>query len=200
MNESFWNTRYAQTESSYGNSPNEFFKEQLKKLPPGKLLLPGEGEGRNALFAAEMAWEVSAFDFSEVAKEKALSLARARNLQFNYAIGDVASITLPAAQYDSIALIYIHLPSRERQHLHNECMKALKPGGTIILEAFSMNQVNYSSGGPRDPALLYSLNELQQDFRSLEFEVAEECTIHLNEGAFHQGVASVVRLSAKKKM
>lgn len=73
-----------------------------------------------------------------------------------------------------------------------------EPRGTIILEAFSKDQEKYSSGGPREPGLLYSLDNLQQDFQALCFEVAKEIIVNLEEGQFHQGLASVVRLVAKK--
>jgi SAM-dependent methyltransferase len=196
MNKSFWNTRYLQTESSYGINPNEFYKEQLLKIEPGKILLPGEGEGRNALFAAELGWNVTAVDFSEVAREKALNLVRMKNLLINYQIADLGSIKLPIAQYDVVGLIYVHLPVTDRKHLHGECIKSLKSGGTVILEAFSKNQVNYSSGGPKDSNLLYALHEIQEDFHTLEVDVIEERTILLEEGIFHKGLASVVRLAA----
>ena len=43
----FWDERYAQAEYVYGVEPNQFLKEKLDRLSPGKILLPGEGEGRN---------------------------------------------------------------------------------------------------------------------------------------------------------
>lgn len=199
MSESFWNDRYTNAENSYGIAPNEFFKEQLLKIPPGELLLPGEGEGRNALFAAEKSWRVSALDFSKVAQEKALSLASKKNLTIRYEIVDIGFMTLPKVKYDAIALIYVHLPEKERKHLHQACINALTPGGTIILEAFSRDQEQYSSGGPKDSSLLYSLDELKKDFQPLNFEVAKETIVRLDEGPNHQGLASVVRLVAKSR-
>jgi SAM-dependent methyltransferase len=183
MEESFWNDRYSRTESSYGNKPNEFLKESLLNLTPGTLLLPGEGEGRNAIFAAKQGWRVSAFDFSEVARAKALAHAHQERVIIEYEIGDLNTIALPIAHYDAIALVYIHLSERVRRHLHTECVKALKPGGTLILEAFSKNQLHYSSGGPKDVNLLYSVPELQEDFEKLALRKLEERIVNLNEGS-----------------
>ena len=70
-----WDKRYNSPEYVYGKEPNEFFAAELKKLKPGLILLPAEGEGRNAVFAAEQGWKVHAFDSSQVAEDKALSLA-----------------------------------------------------------------------------------------------------------------------------
>ena len=67
---SFWNERYSTNEYAYGTEPNEFFKSVLSKLEVGKLLLPGEGEGRNAVYAAKQGWHVTAFDTSIAGKTK----------------------------------------------------------------------------------------------------------------------------------
>ena len=71
----FWDERYSNKEFVYGTLPNQFFKDQLDKLKPGKILMVGEGEGRNAVYAAKLGWQVDAIDSSNVAKEKAAKLA-----------------------------------------------------------------------------------------------------------------------------
>ena len=50
----FWDDRYSQPEYVYGVKPNEFFAEQIQKLTPGEIILPCEGEGRNAVL--QPAW------------------------------------------------------------------------------------------------------------------------------------------------
>ncbi len=93
---SFWDERYAAPEYVYGETPNAFFKAQLEKLSPGRLLLPCEGEGRNAVFAAQMGWEVAAFDQSEMGRDKALRLAERKAVQINYQICDWSEASYPA--------------------------------------------------------------------------------------------------------
>ncbi len=198
MSKQFWNDRYSSVDSVYGNEPNEFFKLQLKNLVPGTLLLPGEGEGRNALYAAKNGWNVFAFDFSEEGQRKALQKAKAHGLTIHYSLEDIQQVQLPAEQFDAIALIYIHLPHQLRKVFHAQCVNALKPGGTLIMEIFSTHQLAYNSGGPKDPQLLYSVDELAEDFNTLNVSVFLEEIIHLNEDAFHQGPASVIRLVATK--
>src|SRR5690606_41695607 len=79
----------------------------------------------------------------------------------------------------------------------------LRPGGILILEAFSKKhiqnqQLNPSAGGPRDPEMLYDLEELQKDFKDFDFiEAVEESTI-LSEGKNHLGKAEVIRIYATK--
>lgn len=80
----FWNEMYGTEEFRYGTTPNEFFKEKLDKMKPGSVLLPAEGEGRNAVYAATQGWDVTAFDISAQGKEKAVQLAKQHNVSINY--------------------------------------------------------------------------------------------------------------------
>ena len=82
----FWNDRYGRAEYAYGKEPNVFFKEQLDQLQPGKILLPAEGEGRNAVYAAEKGWQASAYDWSENAYKKAMQLAEEKKVNIDYQI------------------------------------------------------------------------------------------------------------------
>jgi SAM-dependent methyltransferase len=199
MSKEFWNERYKSNESVYGHQPNSFFKENIIKLRPGKLLLPAEGEGRNALYAASLGWQVDAFDYSEEARQKALTRAAAENLIIDYSLSDITEIMLPYNEYDLIGLVYIHLPETVRKAFHQKCIDALKPGGTLILEAFDKEQINNYSGGPREISMLYSLELLQDDFSTLDITLALQQDIFLDEGAFHSGIAEVVRLVASKR-
>lgn len=82
----FWNTRYKEEAYAYGTTPNGFFKENIEKLSVGKILLPAEGESKNAVFAARKGWDVKAFDFSEEAKNKTLKFAQDHEISLNYEI------------------------------------------------------------------------------------------------------------------
>ncbi len=198
MNNQFWNERYSTHDTVYGHEPNVFFREQLLKHKSGKLLLPAEGEGRNALFASQLGWQVEAFDFSEAARGKALALAHQFEADMEYKLASIQTISLLPDAYDVIGLIYVHLESDLRKHFHSQCIQAVRKGGHIILEAFSKKQLTYSSGGPRDVNMLYTLGQLLEDFASMKIIYSSTEDVVLNEGAFHTGVASVVRLVAQK--
>lgn len=198
MSKEFWNTRYKENSTVYGFEANEFFKEQLLNLQPGHLLLPGEGEGRNALFALRHGWKVHALDYSLEAQRKALALAHQHHFSLEYYVQDIERTKLSASRFDAIALIYLHLPAQLRRTFHLQCVKALKQNGVIILEAFSKEQINNTSGGPSDVELLYSRQELYEDFSGLHIEFLQEEVIELIEGNFHKGQAAVVRMIARK--
>ncbi len=195
----FWNQRYSSPEYAYGRTPNTFFAEALTDLQPGRMLLPGEGEGRNAVFAARAGWDVDAVDFSEEGRKKALRLADENDVTINYSLGDLEELAPAKHSYDVVALIFVHLPPILRKSLHARCIEALRPGGRMIIEAFTPDQLKYTSGGPKEQSLLYTRSMLEADFLPLEIVFQEEKTIILNEGPFHDGEAAVVRLIAIKK-
>lgn len=141
----FWNVRYATDEYVYGTEPNLFFRENLLRLTPGKILLPAEGEGRNAVFAAKQGWQVTAFDNSIEGQRKALQLAKKEGVSISYLMNSFDSANFPTQYFDCIALIYTHMPANERNTNHRKLVSFLKPGGYLIIEGFSKNQLQFNS-------------------------------------------------------
>lgn len=194
-----WDKRYSIEEYVYGTEPNKFLKEEIENLKPGKILFLGEGEGRNAVHAASLGWQVYAVDSSSVGKEKALKLAGERGLSINYTIVDLNEYSFQENLYDAVVLIYLHMPEELREKVHAGAVKTLKPGGFLILEAFEKEQINNNSGGPRNTDLLYSLEDIYTDFHELDISKFSKEKILLSEGALHKGEAVVIRYSGKKQ-
>ena len=193
-----WDERFSAEEYVYGTEPNVFFKEQLDKLKPGRLLLLGEGEGRNAVYAAKMNWEVDAFDFSDQARVKALKLAEREHAKLNYTVSNLIEYKAGIKPYDAIGIIFFHLEKLDLVNIFREAQKSLRQGGLIISEVFSVNQIENTSGGPKDPELLYKANDFKILFKELDAIYLEECSIELNEGILHQGEAKVIRYIGRK--
>lgn len=195
-----WNKRYADNESVYGQLPNEFFEEFLNSSKrTGSILLPAEGEGRNAVFAAKKGWSVTAFDFSEVAKEKALAFATKSNVKIEYSLHDYETSTYEPESFDLIALIYSHPEPKSRESFYQKIYLWLKTGGQIILEGFSTDQLKYNSGGPKDINLLFNEDQMRDELQMFEIQLLTTLQIELKEGDYHKGNASVVRLIGTKK-
>ena len=193
-----WDQRYSEPGFAYGMEPNAFFTEVLDSLTPGKLLLPGEGEGRNAIYAAGNGWEVSAFDQSIVALNKAREWADSLDLQFDYRLASLVEFFCPDPIFDFIAIIYIHLLPETRLQVHRQLSACLKPGGKIILECFHKNQLTYGTGGPPIEELLYHEDDIRSDFIDLDIDLCEEQELDNFQGKYHSGISSVVRLIANK--
>ena len=198
MMKEFWEERYNEEEYSYGLSPNLFFKEQLDQLKPGKLLLPFEGEGRNAVYAASQGWDVVAFDFSPAGKKKAMELAKQQNVTIDYIVSSWESFDFQPETYDVVALIYAHLPSPIRTEFHHKAAQSLKKEGRLILEAFNKNQLGKTSGGPNNLDALFSMEDLRNDFHEVQLAYLNEQQTVLTEGKYHVGLAEVIRLVAVK--
>jgi 2-polyprenyl-3-methyl-5-hydroxy-6-metoxy-1,4-benzoquinol methylase len=195
-----WDERYSAESYIYGTLPNAWLAAKIQGLTPGKLLLPAEGEGRNAVFAATKGWQVTAFDQSVEGQKKALKLATEKKVHIEYQIHDLTEFEFSAEHFDAIALIFVHLPEETRQTVHQNLLKSLKPGGYLILEAFTKTQLTKNTGGPRSEQLLYECEQIKQDFISLDIIERSELTIELNEGLLHQGEAHVIRLFARKPL
>ncbi|OIV39612.1 class I SAM-dependent methyltransferase [Flavobacterium johnsoniae] len=199
-----WDDRYSSEEFAYGTAPNNYLKEQLQKLSPGKILFPAEGEGRNAVFAAKSGWKVSAFDISEEGKNKAIKLAENNNVSIDYKVGELETLNFQEKQFDAIALIYAHFPAEIKSVIHKQLDTLLNKNGIIIFEAFSKKHLEYLAvnekvGGPKDIESLFSTEEIKADFADYEIIELEEKEIELNEGLFHNGKGSVIRFIGRKK-
>jgi 2-polyprenyl-3-methyl-5-hydroxy-6-metoxy-1,4-benzoquinol methylase len=198
MGDNFWDTRYSESVYAYGTEPNEFFKEELNKLAAGKLLLPGEGEGRNAVYAAKNGWEVTAVDLSAEGKKKALKLADENKVDIKYTVSPLDEYAYAKNEYDVTALIFVHFHQDTREKTHKAIIGSLKKGGVLLIEAFSKSQINNDSGGPKDVSSLYSIEDLRQDFSELKIDSLSEHQVQLSEGPYHKGTADVIRLKAIK--
>ena len=196
----FWNERYAEKEYAYGIHPNQFLADSILKLPKhGKILFPAEGEGRNAVYAAKNGFEVTAFDLSSVGKKKADKLANDNDVKIDYEVGKLEDLNFDEASFDGVVFIYAHFPKTIRKALHQQILRLVKPNGVIVFEAFSKEQLDYPSGGPKDVAMLFSEEEVKEEFENVDFDFIKTEIIELNEGAFHQGKGSVVRFIGKKR-
>jgi SAM-dependent methyltransferase len=197
--ESFWNARYADPVYAYGTKPNEYLREKLPALPVGTLLAAAEGEGRNAVYAASLGHDVRAFDMSREGQRKALALAEAQGVSIQYAVNAADDFRVEKETVAVLTLIYAHFPAESKSRLNQQLAQAVQPGGYVIFEAFGKEQLAYQSGGPKDPAMLYSLAEVRADFPDFDELEGYEAIINLDEGPYHQGPGAVVRFFGRKR-
>jgi len=198
-----WNERYSDEAFAYGEEPNSYLKEQLIKLPVGSILFPAEGEGRNAVFAAKLGWNVSAFDISNEGKNKAIKLAEKNHVTIDYQVGELEKMHFGSEQFDAIALIYAHFPANIKSAYHKKLDSYLKKNGIIIFESFSKKHIDYVKanekvGGPKDIESLFSIDEIKTDFPNYTIIELVEQEIELNEGLYHNGTGSVIRFVGRK--
>ncbi|MEX2476801.1 MAG: class I SAM-dependent methyltransferase [Gracilimonas sp.] len=194
----FWNEQYSETDFVYGTEPNQFFKEQIDHLNLGKLILPAEGEGRNAVYAAQKGWDVKAVDYSKSGKEKAMKLASEKDVEISYDLSDLAEYHFGKEKYDVAAFIYVHLPRSIIKDVYRNVIKSLKQSAKIVVEVYSLNQLGLDSGGPKDERMLYTEEKLRDLLSGTNIKWMEEMEIDLSEGKYHVGKAMVIQAVAEK--
>lgn len=198
MSVTMWDERYGGNDYAYGREPNEFLRAEAARIPPGRVLCIAEGEGRNAVYLAGLGYAVTAVDFSAAGLRKAARLATERGVKLDLVEADLSTYVPQENAFSSVVSIFAHLPTAVRQHLYPLLTQALLPGGVLVLEAYSQKQLQFGTGGPKDPSMLPSLNELKAGLLGLEFVVAREVERDVSEGTFHTGLAATIQIVAQQ--
>lgn len=189
-----WDARYAGDDLAFGDAPNRALQSLAPRLRPGmRALALADGEGRNGVHLARAGLRVTAVDWSAAGLAKARALAGRHGVGLDLVLADLTAWDAPAGAFDLVAWIFLHLPPADRTVVAAKAVRALAPGGLLVLECFSPAQEGRRSGGPRDPALLWTPALVRQHFAELELLECLEGTVLLDEGPKHQGHAEVVR-------
>ena len=196
-----WDERYSNAFVAYGTEPNDLLREVADQLPDGPVLCLAEGEGRNAVFVASLGHEVTAVDMSEVGLANAARLAAERGVSITCVVSDLAEYDLGESKWAGIVSIWAHVPPHVRAPLHAACVRALRPGGVMILEAYTPRQLERPGvGGPPNAALLMTPDGLREELAGLDFERCEEVDRDIAEGRFHTGPSTTVQVLARKPL
>lgn len=155
-----WDERYAASRQ-WSVTPNQFVAAALRELPPARALDLACGEGRNAIWLASLGWDVTAVDFSGVGVERGRSAAQDAGLEVRWMVGDV--LTDPLPETDLVVLAYLQLPDDQRRTAVRRAWQALAPGGTFFLVAHDSTNLAEGSGGPQDPEVLYTAEDVLDD-------------------------------------
>lgn len=195
-----WNQRYSEAGFAYGTEPNDFLAATAERyLPPkGEILCLAEGEGRNAVFLARLGFRVTGVDSSAVGLEKARGLAEQHGVDIRTVVADLGDFDLGVERWDGIVSIWCHMPAALRARLHRSAIAALRPGGVLLLEAYTPKQLAFKTGGPLTAELMMTLAAVREELCGLEFLEAEEKLREVHEGKYHHGLSAVLQIVARK--
>lgn len=203
MKREFWDDRFKDEEYAYGLEPSIYFKSVIDRLEPGSLLLPAEGEGRNAIYAAKKGWDVTAFDQSGEGRRKALELAKKEGVEIKYNHWNLQEFLESEVQsYDLVAMIYFHLPPKLRISLYGRIHEWVKPGGHLLIEGYSPEQVRNkrTSGGPQLEEMLFTCEQIQSELADdMQTVECQQLVAELSEGIYHRGVADMTWYLGQKE-
>ena len=168
-----WNRKHREAGVLFGVEPNRFLVAEVEGLPPGRALDLACGAGRNAVWLAERGWRVTAVDFADVALRTARRLAEARGVEVEWVEADVREWVPGAAAFELVTILYLQLPAEERWLVLGRAAAAVAPGGTLLLVGHDRENLEGGWGGPKDPAVLLSPDEVAAELPGLEVEKAE---------------------------
>lgn len=185
----FWDERYAAHDSVWGPAPNRWVEQEVRDLPPGRALDLACGEGRNALWLDSLGWRVRAVDFSKVAVEK----GRSQPNGVEWVVADVTTYESPEP-VDLALLCYLQVPAAERRAVIRRAADALDPGGRLLVIAHHSRNPADGTGGPQNPAVLYTEDGVAADLdgTGLAVERADE-VLRPVEGADRPAIDVLVR-------
>ena len=171
----------------WGAPPNRFVEQEVATMRPGRALDLACGEGRNALWLAGLGWQVDAVDWSQVALDK----GRAQNAAVNWVRADVTSYESPHP-VELALLCYLQVPAADRRAVLAHAVAALAPGGTLLVVAHDSRNLTDGTGGPQDPAVLYTADDVVAMLEGMRVEKAGE-VLRPVEGAPRPAIDCLVR-------
>jgi SAM-dependent methyltransferase len=158
-----WNEKYAATELLWSSGPNQFVEAYCTNLPPGRAIDLAAGEGRNAVWLAARGWDATAVDFSDVAVARVEEMAASRGVSITAVVADLVDYVPTPGGYDLVVIAYFHVPVDERSPTLRRAAEALAPGGHLILIAHDLSNIEHGHGGPQDPGVLATPQDIVAD-------------------------------------
>jgi SAM-dependent methyltransferase len=171
MDAEAWDSRYAASGLVWSAGPNAFVVEEVEALmarraldgaqgsAPARAIDLAGGEGRNAVWLAEQGWDVELVEFSTVALEKASAVAEARGVTLATTLADVTEE--PALDPAGLVLVcYLQLPAAPLARALGHAARLVAPGGTLLVVAHERDNLEHGHGGPPDPAVLPTVDEV----------------------------------------
>jgi SAM-dependent methyltransferase len=168
-----WNERYSQPGHLWSARPNRFLVAETSGLTPGRALDLACGEGQNAVWLAERGWKVVGVDFADVAIVKARERAARDGVAAEFTVADLLEYEPEASAFDLALLLYFHLPPDELRVVLARAAAALATGGTLLVIGHDRTNIEHGAGGPSDPTIQYTPDEIADELTGLEIEKAE---------------------------
>lgn len=196
MDREGWNRRYAEQAFVWSADPNRFVAAETEALAPGRALDLAAGEGRNAVWLAAHGWRVTAVDFSEAGLEKARRLAEARAVEVEWVLADLLDYEPASAAYELVLVCYLQVPADARRTIMARARAAVVPGGTFLYVGHDRSNLEHGVGGPRDPAVLCTPQDVVADLPGFMIEKAEVRERRVAGEPGHGGDAQATALDA----
>lgn len=168
-----WNRKHGEAGQLFGVEPSRFLVAEVSSLEPGRALDLACGAGRNAVWLAERGWTVVGVDFADAALANGRALAAERGVAIEWVQADLRDWRSEPRGFDLVAVLYLQLPAAERQWVLGRASEAVAPGGTLLVVGHDLQNLNGGHGGPKDPRVLLTPDDVSAELPGLEIEKAE---------------------------
>ena len=182
----FWSVYFRGDNQNFSRQPNALLAQAIEKLPPGKALDVGVGEGRNAVCLAKRGWDVTGIDRAEVALAVARQRASDQGVKITPILQTAEEFDWGRERWDLVALLYVPAVRGNVAKVR----ESLKPGGHVVVEAFLKPQGSAKRGTEYEPGELRRLFE--EGFEILRYEETE------GTADYGQKKTQLVRLVARR--
>ena len=196
----FWNKRYQTQDYLFGVEPNDFIRAvaPMPSTQNAKAFAPADGEGRNGVYLAKIGYDVTCVDVSNLAVDKANALADEHGVRINSHVGDIFTFPCPVDHYELVVISFMHFLPDDHLRFMDLMKTTLKPGGVLVMEGYTHDQMPLTSGGPKNPDMLFSRQQIAENFADFNIILLQETRRHLAEGTRHQGEAATLQILAHK--
>jgi SAM-dependent methyltransferase len=164
-----WDERYLASELVWSAGPNQFVASELAELSPGRALDLAAGEGRNAIWLARRGWQVTAVDFAQAGLDKGRVLGE--GLDVDWVCADATTWVHDGPAYDVCLVAYLQLAAEDRSAVVRRAYDSLRTGGTLLWVCHDLSNHTEGVGGPSDPAVLMTADDVLGDLEGRRFDV-----------------------------
>jgi SAM-dependent methyltransferase len=167
-----WDARYSQEGLLWSAQPNRFLVAEVSGLPHGRGLDLACGEGQNSIWLAGLGWRMLGVDYSPVAIEKARARAERDGVAVEFLCDDLVTYEPEESAFDLVIVLYLHIGTDERKLVLERAALAVAPGGTFLFLGHDLKNLTDGVGGPSDPSIHVTPDELASELPGLEIEKA----------------------------
>jgi SAM-dependent methyltransferase len=174
----YWNDKFAATEDLvYTEAVNRFVKELSEGLKPGKMIDLAGGEGRNAVYFAELGWQAENIDISNVGLTKFLKFAEERGVSEKVFANcaDATGFESVLTPVDLGVVAYLQIEVNDLADALDCLIENIRKGGVLFGVWHSRANLGSDYSGQQNPDLLADIDEIREIMadQPVEIEVLE---------------------------
>lgn len=132
---------YASSEQLWPDRPGRIVRDAADRLPPGRALDLGCGDGKNSVFLAQRGWRVDGCDISQLALHRFRARLRRANITApgTYVCASASELKVEHGYYDLVLAygLFHCLDGETLRRTRQTIATALRPGGSLALAALT---------------------------------------------------------------